>query len=110
MRALVYLFAYLLIFISGLPVSLQTCHSSDSCSIHNSNDVQAERLGAHAQKILAKQGESEAEWCDTLPSTQIVPDYFFQTGNLNIPRKFIFLSLHVQDHLCPRAPPNLIIV
>jgi|GEM_PF-2149131 len=105
MRALVYLFAYILIFISGLPVSVQAFDSSDSCSIHKSNSAQAERIATNPQKILAKCGEADPQGCEAIPSVPINSDRAFHKSNTQIQLNFNPLSLHGQEHLCPRAPP-----
>ena len=105
MRVLVYLFAYLLIFISGLPAPVHAFDCSDTCSFHTATQTQAERLATDTQKILAKEVELDPQWCDALPPSRLISYSCFHKNTQNFPFNLILVPLHVQDHLCPRAPP-----
>jgi hypothetical protein len=105
MRILTYLFAYVLIFISGFPASAQGIDCSKVHSIHKNGDAQTERVATNPYKISVKQTESDPHSDDLLYPALITAYLVFHAVRPCSPRKITCSSTPEAEHLCPRAPP-----
>jgi hypothetical protein len=105
MRVFAYLFAYVLIFMSGFPASAQAFDCSEASSLYKNQGAQAERVATSPYKISVKQTESDPHWGDASPPALITADFPFHSDKPCFPRKITCSSASGPEHLCPRAPP-----